>query len=73
MSIRPYCRRVGYRWKGKLTIYFIVDISLTHQEFTLPENIALPIGGPGTDRYLVIEMHYNNPSLASGNLQGIVP
>ena len=32
-----------------------------------PENVALPIGGPGTDRYLVIEMHYNNPNMLSGN------
>ena len=38
------------------------------QEFVLPENVALPIGGPGTHRYLVIEMHYNNPRMVSGNL-----
>ena len=30
-----------------------------------PENVALPIGGSG-HRYLVIEMHYNNPELDSG-------
>ena len=31
-----------------------------------PEDVAVAIGGPGTREYVVIEMHYNNPSLQSG-------
>ena len=49
-------------------IKFIVQtIRKFSQEFILPENVALPIGGPGADRYFVIEMHYNNPGRLSGN------
>ena len=36
------------------------------QDFIYPENVAFPIGGPGASRYLVIEMHYNNPDTVSG-------
>ena len=42
------------------------ELILLPQDFVYPENIALPIGGPGTARYLVIEMHYNNPDTVSG-------
>ena len=33
-----------------------------------PEDVAVPIGGPGTREYAVIEMHYDNPLLQSGIL-----
>ena len=36
------------------------------QDFIYPENVAYPIGGPGTARFLVMEMHYDNPDMRSG-------
>lgn len=33
------------------------------EDFVYPENVAFPIGGPGSQRHLVIEMHYDNPDL----------
>ena len=38
------------------------------QDFIYPENVAYPIGGPGSARYLVMEMHYDNPDMDSGML-----
>ena len=38
------------------------------QDFIYPENVAYPIGGPGSARYLVMEMHYDNPNMTSGML-----
>ena len=32
-----------------------------------PENVAYPIGGERNDRYLLIEMHYDNPGRETGN------
>ena len=31
-----------------------------------PENVALPIGGPSSKHYAVIEMHYDNPNFREG-------
>ena len=31
-----------------------------------PENVAFPIGGPGNQFGIVLEMHYDNPQLTSG-------
>ena len=36
------------------------------QNFIYPENVAYPIGGPGNPRFLVMEIHYDNPNLRSG-------
>ena len=36
------------------------------QDFIYPENVAYPIGGPGSARFLVMEMHYDNPDMRSG-------
>lgn len=36
------------------------------QDFVFPEGVALPVGGEGTRKYLVIEQHYDNPMLVSG-------
>ena len=36
------------------------------QDFVYPENVAYPIGGPGSARFLVMSLHYNNPELQSG-------
>ena len=37
----------------------------TLQDIVYPSDVAYPIGGPGTSRFLVIEMHYDNPGLIS--------
>ena len=31
-----------------------------------PPNVALPLGGPGARMILLIEMHYDNPTLQTG-------
>ena len=31
-----------------------------------PEGLSLPFGGDGAAQYVLIEMHYDNPSLESG-------
>ena len=36
------------------------------QDFIYPENVAYPIGGPGSARFLVMEMHYDNPDMRNG-------
>ena len=71
MSSWSISGRLGYWWWTGISIvnHSKYDSNFpTHQELTFPENVALPIGGPGTDRYLVIEIHYNNPGKVSGNL-----
>ncbi|CAL1263625.1 unnamed protein product [Larinioides sclopetarius] len=34
--------------------------------FTYPEEAGLPIGGPEFSRYVMLEVHYNNPELKEG-------
>ena len=36
------------------------------QDFYYPENVAYPVGGPGGQEFVVLEMHYDNPQLVSG-------
>lgn len=36
------------------------------QDNVFPDNIALPIGGPHSNHYAIIEMHYDNPKLKEG-------
>ena len=31
-----------------------------------PENVAFPIGGPGAQQHIVVEMHYDNPEGRDG-------
>ena len=38
------------------------------QDFVYPENVAYPVGGPGNARFLVMEIHYDNPDSHSGML-----
>ena len=38
------------------------------QEYSFPEGLSLPLGGDGAAHIVVIEMHYDNPSLEAGNL-----
>ena len=40
------------------------------QDFYFPEGVALPIGGMGTDKHIVLEMHYDNPNLIK-KFQGV--
>ncbi|XP_064399035.1 DBH-like monooxygenase protein 2 homolog [Halichondria panicea] len=36
------------------------------EDFVFPPGVALPIGGENSRRYIVIEMHYDNPDLQTG-------
>ena len=38
------------------------------QDFVYPENVAYPVGGPGNARFLVMEIHYDNPESHRGKL-----
>ena len=38
------------------------------KDFVYPDNVAYPIGGPGNAQYVVMEMHYDNPTLDMGEL-----
>ncbi|CAB0036772.1 unnamed protein product, partial [Trichogramma brassicae] len=35
-------------------------------DFVYPQEAGLPIGGPGFNRYIMLEVHYNNPELQAG-------
>ena len=37
------------------------------QDFYYPENVAYPVGGPGNSQFIMLEMHYDNPQLVSGD------
>ena len=32
----------------------------------MPNEAGIPIGGPGFSRYVMLEVHYNNPELIAG-------
>lgn len=34
--------------------------------FIYPEEAGLPIGGPNANKYLMLEVHYNNPEMRNG-------
>ena len=36
------------------------------QDFVYPEDVSFSIGGPDSSKYMVIEMHYDNPVGVSG-------
>lgn len=36
--------------------------------FVYPEEAGLPIGGPGFNRHVMLEIHYNNPELRAGTV-----
>ena len=38
-----------------------------NQDFYYPENVAYPVGGPGNSQFVMLEMHYDNPQLVSGD------
>ena len=33
--------------------------------------MAYPVGGPGAHRYIVTEMHYDNPNMQEGELKTV--
>ena len=39
---------------------------MTIQDFIYPDYASYPLGGLGNPRYIVIEMHYDNPDLDAG-------
>ena len=44
----------------------IVILIYNIQDFIYPDNVAYPLGGAGNPRFVVIEMHYDNPNQRSG-------
>lgn len=36
--------------------------------FAYPDEAGLPIGGPKSNKYVMLEVHYNNPALKDGKL-----
>ena len=38
------------------------------QDFVYPKTVAYPVGGPGNARFLVMEIHYDNPESHRGKL-----
>lgn len=51
----------------KLCNHSYLQISdLILQDFVFPEDVSSSIGGPDTSRYMVIEMHYDNPARVQG-------
>lgn len=36
--------------------------------FTYPAEAGLPLGGPAANKYVMLEVHYNNPELRNGDL-----
>ena len=39
------------------------------QDFVYPENVAYPVGGPGSLTTAIIQMHYDNPGLNASELR----
>jgi hypothetical protein len=50
-------------------INFDLIRSLNLQDFIYPQEVAYPIGGPGSQRYLVMQVHYDNPMRRSSQYQ----
>ena len=73
-NVVSFCRHLnGYSIEaGFIDIYYLMHaivedcIHYVLQDFIYPENVAYPIGGPGSARFLVMEMHYDNPDMRSG-------
>jgi dopamine beta-monooxygenase len=38
-----------------------------------PEEAGIPIGGPNYSRYVMLEVHYNNPQMRKGKIMISVP
>jgi hypothetical protein len=60
------CHTISRRVRGCIREVLIGAWAVGGTDFVYPENVAFPIGGAGNNRFAVIEIHYNNPSLASG-------
>ena len=71
MYIPKYCsdnlqRKKTYFKSVVITYTYFTNCTL--QDFVYPENVAYPVGGPGNARFLVMEIHYDNPDMQSGML-----
>ena len=54
---------INYR-NDFVVICFALPILLSiYQDFVFPKDVAFAIGGPGAREYMMIEIHYNNPSM----------
>ena len=45
----------------------IIVIIGNTQDFVYPQDVAYPIGGANGQRFLVMELHYDNPGRNSSN------
>ena len=43
-----------------------VHLLFCTQDFIYPEGVAYPVGGPGQEEFLVLEIHYDNPTNVPG-------
>ena len=50
-----------------LYVLHLLTFILHIKKFVYPENVGLPIGGERNDKYLLIEIHYDNPRMETGN------
>ncbi|KAI4452995.1 dopamine beta hydroxylase related [Holotrichia oblita] len=57
------CKRVLAAWAMGATMFMYPE--LTKKLYPLQE-AGLPIGGPDFNKYIMLEVHYNNPKLRSG-------
>ena len=48
-------------------VLHLLTFILHIKKFVYPENVGLPIGGERNDKYLLIEIHYDNPRMETGN------
>ena len=49
------------------TYCIIATVIFVLQDFVYPNNVAYPIGGPDSHRFMVMQVHYDNPMMNSGN------
>lgn len=48
------------------TLYCMHVYKFVHQPVSYPEEAGSSIGGPGFSRYIMLEVHYNNPEHKKG-------
>ena len=44
----------------------VANLVVALQAFVYPDEAGIAIGGPDTSSYIMIELHYNNPTLKAG-------
>ena len=48
--------------------YIFVAVLLFMQPFNFPANVSFSFGGPGSARYFMIQLHYDNPNRVTGTV-----